>query len=64
MINITTILQLVAVLAGLPQLTVRQAMAKNVRLSKRMKHLGGTCVNVRLCTKKVMFYGAQIAESD
>ena len=27
------------------------------------KHLGGTCVNVGCVPKKVMFYGAQIAEA-
>ena len=27
------------------------------------KHLGGTCVNVGCVPKKVMFYGAQVAEA-
>ena len=56
------ILLSVAVQAGLLQLTVRQAMAKKCAIIEA-KHLGGTCVNVGCVPKKVMFYGAQIAEA-
>ncbi len=56
------ILLSVVVPAGLLQLTVRQVMAKKCAIIEA-KHLGGTCVNVGCVPKKVMFYGAQIAEA-